>query len=287
MSEKPHEGNADQARYWASAVGAKWVELQEPLDLALQQVSAVLFERAKPASGEQVLDLGCGTGATTLDLAERVGPKGRVAGLDISPVLLERARARTPTELAPRIDWVEADAQTHDFGLARYDLLVSRFGSMFFSDPVAAFRNLRSGLRRGARLYLAAWAPLAANPWFRIPLETAVARLGPPPAADPKAPGPMAFADTAYVLGLLRSAGFAQPAVETVEVLLTPPGDAQAAARLALSIGPAVRLLSHYEGTPADAEAIGRAMLQAFTPYERGGQIRVPATIHLFAATAP
>lgn len=279
--------NADQALYWSSAPGRKWVDLKEPLDRALAPVSSALFARAKPVAGERVLDLGCGTGATTLALAELVGPKGLVVGLDISAVLLAQARARTPSALKPRIEYLEADAQTHDFGMARFDLLTSRFGSMFFADPVAAFRNLRRGLRAGARMHLAAWAPLAANPWFAIPRDAAVARLGPPPPADPTAPGPLAFADTDYVLRILRAAGFVRPTAGAADIHLEPPGDAAAVARLALSIGPAARLMAHYEGTPADAEAIGHSMEQQFSRFATDEGVRVPAQLNLFAALAP
>jgi SAM-dependent methyltransferase len=289
MSDKtPQEApNAEQAEYWTTAPGRKWVDLKEPLDRSLAPVSAALFERARPRPGERVLDLGCGTGATTLALADAVGAEGRVVGLDISTLLLAQAAARTPAPLARRIDYVEADAQTHDFGMTRFDLLVSRFGSMFFADPVAAFRNLRRGLRAGARVHLAAWGPLAANPWFAIPRDAAVARLGPSPPAEPTAPGPLAFADRAYVLRILREAGYARPTAEAVAIHLEPPGDVPAVARLALSIGPVARLMNHYEGTPADAAAIGESLERDFAAFATAKGVRIPATLNLFAALAP
>ncbi|HKY95023.1 MAG TPA: class I SAM-dependent methyltransferase [Kiloniellales bacterium] len=288
MVENPEEtANAEQARYWQSDVGRKWVDQQEALDRSLAPVSTALFERARPAAGERVLDLGCGTGATTLALAELVGGKGRVTGLDISSVLLAKAKARVPPALAPRIAFVEADAQTWDPGAERFDLLLSRFGSMFFADPPAAFRKLRQALRPGARMHLAAWAPLGANPWFVVARDAAIARLGPPPPADPKAPGPLAFADTGYVLGILEAAGFAKPAAEVVKLELEPPGNVHDVAALALTIGPAVRLIAHYQGTPADAEAIGKAIEKGFARYATNGAVRIPATLNLFAAVAP
>jgi len=288
MSDTPQtEGpNAEQARYWQSDAGRKWVEHQAALDLALAPVGAILFERAAPAAGEAVLDLGCGTGATTMALAEIVGPGGKVVGLDISPVLLAKARARLPAALAPRVEYVEADAQTADLG-RRFDLLISRFGSMFFSDPAAAFGNLRRALRPGARLHLAAWAPLTQNPWFAIPREAAIRRLGPAPAADPKAPGPLAFSDPVYVEDVLRRAGFSGATAEVVAVDLTPPGEIAEVAGMALRLGPAARLMQHYQGTEDDAKAIAGAMIAALDRYRTPQGVRVPAMLNLFAATAP
>jgi SAM-dependent methyltransferase len=288
MEKAPDAGpNEEQAKYWQSPAGQKWVDLQDSLDRLLGPVSSELFARAAPAAGEQVLDLGCGTGATTLALAQRVGGGGHVVGLDISPLLLAKARARTPPDLAKCVEFIEADAQAYDFGSRRFDLLTSRFGSMFFADPAAAFRNLRRGLRSGARIHLAAWGPMAANPWFAIPPQAAVARLGPPPPADPRAPGPLAFADQDYVLGILREAGFPDPSAETVPVQLEPPGSVAEVARLALSIGPAPRLIAHHQGGAADVEAIGRSIETAVAGFAADGRVRVPAQLNLFAAVAP
>jgi SAM-dependent methyltransferase len=279
--------NADQARYWGSAGGRAWVDLQAALDSAFAPVNALLLARAAPAAGERVLDIGCGAGVTTLAVAERVGAEGHVVAVDISPLMLARAVERTPPFLASRVDFIEADAQVHPFPPGHFDLLVSHFGTMFFADPVAAFGNLRRTLKPGARMHLAAWGPLEGNPWFRISREAAVARLGAPPPVPPTAPGPLAFSDVGYVLDILRESGFAAPAAETVSLNLEPPGAVSDVARLATSIGPASRIMIAMDGGPEDADAIRQAIAAGFAPYWNGKAVRIPAGINLFSATAP
>lgn len=154
-SSEPLAANAAQAEYWSSAPGRKWVALQDPMDAALSAVNALLLARAAPGPGEAVLEIGCGAGATTLAFAERVGPAGSVLAVDISPPLLARARDRAANH-GSRVNFIEADAQTHHFQAASVDLIVSRFGIMFFEDPVAAFANMLTALRPGGRLVAAA-----------------------------------------------------------------------------------------------------------------------------------
>lgn len=138
--------NAGQAVYWASRAVQKWVDHQQKLDQLFTGVTEVLFEAANLAPRQRVLDLGCGTGATTLALAEKVGPGGEVVALDISAPLLEMAQERAAAAGLGNIRFVEADAQTFTFESGSFDLIISRFGAMFFSDPVAAFQNMRSAL---------------------------------------------------------------------------------------------------------------------------------------------
>jgi SAM-dependent methyltransferase len=279
--------NADQARYWGNAGGRAWVDLQASLDAAFAPINALLLARAAPAAGESALDIGCGAGVTALAVAERVGAEGRVVAVDISPLMLARAAERTPPSLASRVEFIEADAQVHPFPPGHFDLLVSHFGTMFFADPVAAFGNLRRALKSGARLHLAAWGPLDGNPWFTIPRDAAIARLGAPPPVPPTAPGPLAFSDVGYVLDILRKSGFAAPAGETVSLQLEPPGSVSDAVRLATSLGPASRIMTAMNGGPEDADAIRQAIAVGFTPYWNGNAVRVPAVINLFSATAP
>ena len=283
---EPADANADQARYWGSSAGRTWVDLQAPLDAALAPVNALLLGRAAPAPGERVLDIGCGAGETAFAIAERVGAEGRVVAVDISPPLLAYAAERTPASLASRLDFIEADAQTHPFASRRFDLLVSRFGAMFFADPIAAFSNLLRALRPGGRLHMVAWGPVEANPWFTVPRDAAIGRLGSPPPVPPTAPGPLAFSDMDYVLEILRKAGFAAVTAEAALVHLEPPGSLDEAAHLTTRVGPAARILAAFDGGPDDADAIREATAAGFAPYWNGAGVRVPAVVNLFAATA-
>src|SRR5262249_38336345 len=149
-----------------------------------------------------VLDVGCGCGDSTVDLARRVAPDGTVVGMDISAVMLERAR-QTAREQGVNARFEHADAQTHAFAPASFDVLFSRFGVMFFADPTAAFANLRSALRPGGKLAFVCWQSLAENPWMLVPLGAAFQIIPPPPMPAPDAPGPFAFADQSRVRSIL------------------------------------------------------------------------------------
>lgn len=276
--------NTAQADYWSSAPGRRWIEHEEALDQAMVGILRQLLDAAALRPGDRVADIGCGTGASTLAAAAMVQP-GRVLGVDISEPLLDRARARAEAAGLQNVDFLLADAQTHRFEPAAFDLLVSRFGMMFFEDPVAAFRNLAQALRPEGRMVFVAWAETAKNPWFQIPQEAAIRRLGAPPPTDPQAPGPLAFADADRVAGLLRAAGLGQVRAETLNTLLTPPGDVAAAARIASRVGPAVRIMKARNGSEEDAKAIEAQITEGLRPYEQDGSVRVPAVVHLFSAT--
>jgi SAM-dependent methyltransferase len=243
-----------------------------------------LLSAARLGPGDAVLDVGCGTGASTLAVADRVA-EGSVVGVDISRPLLERARIRAATAEIANVSFLLADAQTHRFPAGGVDILVSRLGMMFFEDPVAAFRNLGRALRPGGRIAFVAWAGVKDNPWFHVPRDAAVSRLGAAPSADPSAPGPLAFQDAGRVAGLMAAAGLRDVRAEQVRIMLTPPGGVGGAARVASRVGPAARIMKAHDGTETDAAVIEEDVARAFRKYDTNGLTRVPATINLFTAT--
>jgi len=263
------------------------VALQQALDELFEGASERLLALARPQAGQRVLDIGCGAGALSLETAYQVGPSGSVLGIDVSRALLERAEERCRAAGLTSLVFQEADAQVHPFEVAAFDLAISRFGVMFFADPVAAFANLASGLRPGGRMVVAAWSGLAGNPWFEIPRNAAIEVLGAPPPADPHAPGPLAFADAGRVVGLLEHAGLADCEAMTEIVALKTSKDLSEVARLAGNIGPAARILRALEGTPADAERIVERIERGFRPYATDDGFAIPARFNFFAASRP
>ena len=155
-----------------------------------------------------LLDVGCGCGATVLELGRLVAPNGTVLGVDVSVPMLGRARERVAAAALKGVNLVVSDAQTYEFPRGAVDLLFSRFGVMFFADPVAAFTNLRRTMKQGGRLLFACWRPMAENSWFHVPLNAAKDLLPAQPPADPLAPGPFAFADPERVKRVLAEAGW-------------------------------------------------------------------------------
>jgi SAM-dependent methyltransferase len=275
------ESNVAQRERWDEQVGPKWVRIADEMERRLAPVSALLLARAAPAPGEGVLDVGCGPGGTTASLAEAVGERGRVVGVDISKTMLAVARET----LSPRIELLCADAQGHAFGPPPFDLVVSRFGVMFFADPVVAFRNLRRAMRSGGRLCFAAWATLDENPHWQIPLGIAMRHVGRPEAKDPRAPGPMSLSDEGYVRGILAAAGFGDARVAREPVGL-PGGSASQEAEFATMMGPMASLLDERPPGEAVRAAIVREVADAFRPYERDGACALPATVLLVTASA-
>ena len=276
--------NDAQADYWSSDAGRKWITHEAAMDASMTAVLDRVLALAALAPGQRVLDIGCGAGATTGAAAARVGPTGHVTGADISTPLLARARERFAG--ADRIDFLRADAQTHDFGGARFDRVISRFRVMFFADPEAAFANIRRAMLPGARLAFACWGDPAHIPWFAIPAGIAAARLGPAPEAEPTAPGPTAFRDAARVRDILSAAGFSDVGSVTENIPIRPPGTPRDVAELAGNLGPASFLLRHHEGDAEDRRVIVDGIAAALPPYETETGITLPCEVHLITATA-
>ncbi len=209
MSEGQGEAaNAAQIDYWNATAGQTWARHQAQLDRQIEPLGLEALRALAARPGERVLDVGCGCGQTTLELAERVGAAGAVTGVDISSPMLAIAQARSVPDGAANPRYLECDAQTADLGQGQYDAVFSRFGVMFFSDPVAAFANLRKALTSAGRLAFVCWRPFSENLWIRAPMEAAQPFLPPSPPMDPTAPGPFAFADPDRVRSILSEAGF-------------------------------------------------------------------------------
>lgn len=281
MSEGP---NRDQAEFWSSESGNKWVENAAVLDAAMAPALDCVLEAAALQPGERVLDIGCGTGASTLAAAAAVGPDSRVTGADISPVMLEGARKRAAEAGCVTVDFVVADAQTHGFEPGAFDAMISRFGVMFFADSVAAFANMAKAMRPGGRMHFVCWSGLQENPWFSLPRQVAIDRLGATEPADPRAPGPMAFAEQDYVTGILERAGLAEVSSQEVSVDLTPLGSVEEVAKFAAHVGPASRILKEKEGTAEDARVIVEALSEKMQAFATPDGVRVPATLNLYSA---
>ena len=188
-------------------VGA-WAEVRELLELQLAPLGKHALAALAPYPGENVLDIGCGGGETALDLARAVAPDGTVVGVDLSAAVL--AFARRAAKGGERTRFVQADAQVFPFDPASFDIAFSRFGVMFFADPIAAFINIRRSLRPNGRLAFVCWRTLEENQLDMLPLRAASFHLPPRPALDPDAPGPFAFANPDHVRGILERAGFGE-----------------------------------------------------------------------------
>jgi ubiquinone/menaquinone biosynthesis C-methylase UbiE len=282
MSQEDIRAIPDQIEYWNTAGGKAWTARQESWDTAMKPFSDAALIRAAVAPGERVIDIGCGCGATSLQLAELVGPKGRVLGVDVSKPMLDRARERAAGK--PNISFAEADATTYPFEQGAADLLFSRHGVMFFPEPERAFANLRSALRPGGRLAFSCFRTPRENGLITTILN-AVAEFVPPlPKMNPEDPGPFAFQDPERVKRILGAAGFKGIALEPVDVqsdIGNGKGLDEALVN-AMEIGPASRALNGAAPeTRAKAEAALRA---AFTPLQKDGKVLLGAGLWIVTA---
>jgi SAM-dependent methyltransferase len=275
--------NAEQIEYWNGKVGDTWVLMQERMDRALTPVTAALLAAAAPQAGEAVLDIGCGAGETSLAAALAVGEDGDVVGLDISEPLLARARERAEALLS-HAQFIAADASVWDED-GDFDLIMSRFGVMFFSDPPGAFRHFHRLAAPGGRLVFACWQPAARNLWATLPLSVLADLLPETPPSDPYAPGPFAFADAARVADMLESAGWRDAAFHSLPFpMLIGDGDDPIAdaVNFNLKIGPAARAVRD-AGIGAEARPL---LAAALGPYLENGEVQLPGAIWLVTARA-
>ncbi len=254
--------NAAQIAYWNETAGPGWVAMHDELDRELNDLGLAAMAALAPKAGERIIDVGCGCGASTLELARRVGPDGGVLGVDISAPMLGVARERAQAAGLAQAQFIQADAQVHPLGPA--DGAFSRFGVMFFEDPTAAFANIRRALKPAGRMAIVCGRPLALNPWMTVPMQALLPLLpSPPPAPVAGAPGPFALEDRDRVFGILKGAGFADVSIEPLDADVAW-GDLESAVRMALRLGPVAALV---RGNPPMQDAMIEALRAALAPH--------------------
>jgi SAM-dependent methyltransferase len=277
--------NAEQITYWNDTAGPKWVACGEQLDAQIGPLGETAMDRVGIRTGDRVLDVGCGTGQTSVELARRVGPAARVTAIDVSRPMLARARVRAEEAGVHNVDFLEADAQRHRFPSGCVDVCFSRFGVMFFAAPDVAFANLRGALRAGGRLGFVCWQQLPDNPWMLVPLMAAAPHLTLPPPPAPDAPGPFAFADRDRVRGILDHAGFTDVAFEDHRTTLTVGGGGsldQAVDFLLQGVGPTSAALR--QADPALRATVSAAVHDALRPYHTPYGLRMASAAWLVTA---
>lgn len=278
----PEEVNSDQLAFWNGSGGQTWVARQEHTDITLTPVSEALLAFAAPRVGERVLDVGCGCGSTTLDVARAVGPSGRVAALDISGPMLSEGRARAEAAGITNVDWRQADPGAAQ--LDAYDLLTSAFGVMFFGDPIAAFAHMRRAASAGARMAFVSWRKLSENPWMALPMGAVARHVPPRPKRLPNAPGMFAFSDPERVSEVLCGAGWATPRFEKLDVELDIAAGRGLDAAVAQStqIG-AVSSWLRNEPPEVVSAAMG-SLGDALAPHVDGASVRLPGAMWLVSS---
>jgi SAM-dependent methyltransferase len=279
--EPKHPSDDEQSRRWNGPGGRAWVEMQELLDQVLKPFADLLVDVVSTRSPGRVLDVGCGAGTTTLAIAKLLGTKGRCTGVDISDPLITAARLRAEGEGSQAV-FICADAQTYAFEPASFDMIVSRFGVMFFNDPVQAFANLRRAASEGADLRFISWRSPAENP-FMTTAERAAAPLLPNlPPRRPNAPGQFAFADPDRVRAILEESRWGAIDIQPIDVACAFPE--KDLVRYVTRLGPVGAILQEADDRTR-AEVI-ETMRAAFDRYVQGPQVRFTAACWMVGARA-
>jgi SAM-dependent methyltransferase len=277
-----HTSNAEQIAYWNATAGETWARRREDLDRELDSLGRRAMEALSPAAGERLVDIGCGCGRTTLQLADLVGAGGSVLGVDISRPMLSAARQRAAG--VHQVRFLEADAQTFAFKAGAADAVYSRFGVMFFTDPGMAMTNIRSALRPGGRIAFVCWRDVALNPFMTVPYAAALHLLPlSPPPTDPHAPGPFAFSDGERVRSILSGAGFATISVVPHDEAIGS-GDLEAATSLALTIGPLGAVLRENKDL---AGSVRDCVRSALAPHETHDGVMLGSASWIVTACNP
>lgn len=225
--------------FWNEILVPKFVRFRHILVDGLSHHSAKVFPRLEVRPGDKVVDVGCGFGDTAIELARRVGPEGRVLGIDCCEAFLDFGRKAAATEGVGNVTFLEADVQTHPFR-PEFDFCFSRFGTQFFENPVAALRNMRASLKPGGTMTMIVWRDIAHNPWLGLPREI-VAEILPPPGEDARScgPGPFSMADPEVVTKQLEIAGYEGIEFERIDAPLRVGDTPDEAVEFQLAIGPA------------------------------------------------
>ena len=273
--------NRDQIEFWNSDESRHWVEHQWRYDSMLEPYVRRLLSAAEIGPAERVLDIGCGTGTTTL--AAAVGARD-VLGVDIAEPMIARARDRAREQGLQNARFEVADAQTAPFEAESHDVVISRFGVMFFDDPVTAFANLRTALRPDGRIVFVCWQNLADNEWTLVPATAAAAHVPVPDLGEPGAPGPFAFGDTERLRTLLTESGFRDIGIEPVadSILLGGGGTVDEAVDFLRGTGMARTLFA--EASPDEVARAIEAVRAALAPYQTPEGVRLGAAAWLVHA---
>lgn len=272
---------SSQAQYWNDAGGSAWVDGQTQLDMQLAPFGTLAIEAAAVQPGEAVLDVGCGCGATTAELASLVGPSGRVVGLDVSAPMLARAREQlsgSPVEL------LLGDAATFPLTPGAFDVLFSRFGVMFFDEPVAAFAHLRGALKPAGRLSMVVWQSLAANGWVTVPVAAVADVVEPPALGGQGEPGPFSLADPDDIRSMLGAAGYVDVHLAGREMDLAVGGGLPlgAAVEFTINQGPLRRVLA--STSPDVRAAAAERIAAALAGYDGPSGVHMPAAVWVITA---
>lgn len=281
-STEANGGNEPQIKYWNGPAGEKWARLVDVQDRMLGAMGSAAMDACDIRAGNTVLDVGCGSGSTSIEIASEVGDGGHVIGLDISTPMLDVGRAKLSALGISNVQFKNQDAATYHFDEAGIDRVYSRFGVMFFADPIGAFANIRTGLKSGGRLAFVCWQAADKNPWIEIPMNVVLQYVPAPSPVEPDAPGPNAFASRDRVRNILSAAGFEDIVINPFKTAIFLGVSVPEAVETLIDVGPTSRLLK--DVTEDVATRIRADLSDAIAGYHTDGGVKIDSTTWVVSA---
>ena len=284
----PNDPGREFVDFWNEILVPKFIRYKHILVDGLTHHSETIFPTLPVKEGDAVLDVGCGFGDTAIRLADRVGASGHVVGIDCCEAFLDFGRKEAAAKGIGNLAFLEGDAQSHDFEPS-YDFVFSRFGTMFFENPVRGLRNMRGALKPGGRMTMIVWRTIGDNPWLGLPKEVVLGIL-PPPGDDARScgPGPFSMSDQETVTGMLKSAGYVEPVFERVDAPVLVGATTQDSIDFQLALGPAGEVYRE-AGDLAEQrkDEVQAALSQAIAPFQKDEGIVMPSSSWVITARNP
>jgi len=259
--------NSDMSEFWNGRGGHKWVHNQNRIDKSLAKFGRKAMSAAPIAMNNSVLDIGCGCGDTSFEIASRVGSLGHVQGIDISKTVLDYAQQKKHSNAHKNIKFECADVQTHDFKPNEFQVAFSRFGVMFFDDPVKAFSNIRKAITPDGMLAFICWQPVNVNQWVNLPLEVVSNYVALPPAQDSNDPGAFSLGDRKRVIYVLDSAGYSKTSIQQLHTSLNVGANLEEAVTFLTQIGPSSSIVESTDIGDDTRSRIKEDLRDALVPY--------------------
>ena len=281
MTDQP---NAGMSEFWNGSGGENWVSREARLEASLRPFGQQAMAAGTIIAGQQILDIGFGCGDSTLEMAGKVGPEGQVHGVDISVAMVEAAEKKAAEKGVANVSFECADAQTKAFPVDNYDLIFSRFGVMFFDEPITAFKNIYTALKPGGRLAFMCWAPRDKNAWVGLPLQVVAKHLSLPAPPAIGEPGPFSLSEEPRVTGILGAAGFTDIAVELFQTPFVLGGDVDEALSFLMQLSPSGGAINNAEADEETRARIAVDMAEMLKPHKSTKGVSMNASALLVTA---
>ena len=275
--------NEEQFELWNESMGKKWAEEDDSMNERLSILTKELFLRLNISRGDKILDIGCGGGQTSFEASEIVGENGYVVGADISKILLDLARSKYPN--TKNLEFRLCDVQNYEFRENSFNKVISRFGVMFFENPIEAFKNIYNAIQEGGSLNFVCWTNVMENEFFTDPTNIIIRHLNKDFPEITRSPGPLAFSEEKYINEILSNSGFKNIKVEKVYSLITTNDSPEKNGELLLSIGLGGRLLADANLSKKELSVIRDEMVEISQKRQKNGKITYKACLNYVSAT--